>query len=220
MVYRIHFPGNIIEDEHFNTVYDPSPGQFTVKISKVTKGQHFPDLDMLSKLLARKGETDKDKSDKKPLIEVIGGTDMEVEEEKNELQEAIDFNWEIPQQVPTAPDLQLAAHYGFNNQYTGYFRHVQETMNEINELGNIEQSTLETRHDERLEKENGCFDEDHYCMDYINNEEIKELMKFKSVYAKELKRIQKNAKAAQEKSKPIKGNMDFSVMSALLMMLG
>jgi protein SHQ1 len=57
-------------------------------------------------------------------------------------------------------------------------------------------------------------------MDYINNEEIKELMKFKSVYAKELKRIQKNAKAAQEKSKPIKGNMDFSVMSALLMMLG
>ncbi|KAI8881454.1 SHQ1-domain-containing protein [Backusella circina FSU 941] len=203
---RIHFPGNIVEDEQFKTAYDPSPGQFTIKISKVTKGEHFPDLDMLSKLLARKGEADKDKNkDKKPLIEVIGETtDMDVEggEEKNEFQDAIDFNWEIPQQVPTAPDLQLAAHYGFNNQYTGYFRHVQETMNEINELENIEQSTLESRHEERLERENISFDEDHYCMDYINNDEIQDLIKFKSVYAKELKRIQKNSKEAEVK-KPL-----------------
>ncbi|CEP12527.1 hypothetical protein [Parasitella parasitica] len=190
---RLHFPGNIIEDDSSKAVYDPSAGQFSIRIAKETKGQHFPDLDLLTKLLARTGEKTS-KEPKKPLIEVIGS-----DEQNNaalnevEIQDAIDFNWELPQDVPSADDkLSITAQYGFNNQYNGYFTHVHETMNEINEISEPEKSTIASRHEQRTVSENSRFDEDHYCMDFVNNEEIKELCRFKTIYAKELKRVQKN----------------------------
>lgn len=177
-------------------MYDPSSGQFTIRVTKETKGEHFPDLDLLTKLLARTGE----KETKKPLIEVIGGTDEPLKDD--EIQEAIDFNWELPQEVQSE-DLSVNASYGFNSQYHGYFKHVHETMNEINQISQPEQSTAASRREERIEAENAQFDEDHYCMDYVNNEEIKELCKYKTIYSKELKRVQKLAKSSelQQKSK-------------------
>ncbi len=204
LICRLHFPGNILEDDDSKAVYDPSAGQFNIKVSKETKGEHFPDLDLLTKLLARTGENMTKTSElKKPLIEVIGGKEEVLEEE--EIQDAIDFNWELPQELPVDAELSITAHYGFNNQYNGYFVHVQETMNEINEIAEPERSNLENRRAERIESENNRFDEDHYCMDFINDDEIKELMKYKTIYAKELKRIQKNAKNAEikEANKPL-----------------
>lgn len=158
---------------------------------------------MLTKLLARTGETSTQPNQpKKPLIEVVGGTEENLGE--TEIQDAIDFNWELPQEVSEMPELTITAHYGFNNQYHGYFTHVQETMNEINEITEPEKSTVESRRAERIESENNHFDEDHYCMDFINDEEIKDLIKYKTLYAKELKRLQKNAKNAEEKAnKPL-----------------
>lgn len=167
---------------------------------------------MLTKLLARTGETATKASEpKKPLIEVIGSNEETPAAAtadtlgENEIQDAIDFNWELPQEIPTMPELSITAQYGFNNQYHGYFTHVQETMNEINELAEPEKSSVDSRRAERTESENNHFDEDHYCMDFINNEEINELMKYKTIYSKELKRIQKNVKNAElkESSKPL-----------------
>ncbi|CEI99810.1 hypothetical protein RMCBS344292_13890 [Rhizopus microsporus] len=177
---RLHFPGNIIEDDQSKATYDPSAGQFTIKVSKETKGEQFADLDLLTKLLARTGETEKKK---KPMIEVVG-------EESTEMEEAEEFNWEIPQELPKE---QLSTHtyYGFNQQYTGYFTHVQETLNEINDIQSPETSTIESRREERLQLENERFDEDHYCTDFAEDEDIRQLMKYKTVYAKELKRMQK-----------------------------
>ena len=132
------------------------------------------------------------------MIEVVGGDDIA----ESEIQDAIDFNWELPQEVPTSETLQLTAQYGFDQQYQGYFVHIGETMNEINEIGEPEKSTLESRRTKRIECENTRFDEDHYCMDFINDDEIKELIKYKTIYSKELKRVQKNAKST-EVSKPL-----------------
>lgn len=138
------------------------------------------------------------------MIEVLGGTEEDTLGE-TEIQDAIDFNWELPQEVPAEAQLTMNAQYGFNNQYHGYFTHVQETMNEINEIVDPEKSSAESRRAERIESENNHFDEDHYCMDFINDEEIKELMKYKTLFSKELKRVQKNAKNAELKqaSKPL-----------------
>jgi protein SHQ1 len=122
------------------------------------------------------------------LIEVIGGdnnTDETLGE--TEIQDAIDFNWELPQEVPTISELSITAQYGFNNQYHGYFTHVQETMNEINELADPEKSSVDSRRTERVESENNHFDE--------------ELIKYKTIYSKELKRVQKNAKVVAETNK-------------------
>ncbi|KAI7906890.1 SHQ1 protein-domain-containing protein [Cokeromyces recurvatus] len=202
---RLHFPGNIIEDDNSKAVYDPSAGEFTIRVSKETKGEEFADLDLLTKLLARTGEAETKDQPKKPMIEVIGSSSTaddgrEAALEENEIQEAIDFNWEIPQQVPKSEALSITARYGFDQQYHGYFTHVHETLNEINEIQDPERSTSDSVREERINSENDHFDEDHYCMDYIHNDEIKELIKYKTIYAKELKRLQKIAKAADTKS--------------------
>ncbi|KAI8996955.1 SHQ1 protein-domain-containing protein [Pilobolus umbonatus] len=191
---RLHFPGNIVEDDDSKATYDPSAGQFNIVISKETKGENFEDLDLLTKLLARTGEEPKAKEVKKPMIEVIGQEDDDV------MQDAIDYDWELPQELPkVADDLQLKSYYGFNNQYTGYFMHVQETMNEINDISNPDKSTAESRREERVMLENEKFDEDYYCGDYINDDDISSIIKYKTPYSKELKRQQKDSKPAETK---------------------
>ncbi|KAI8646986.1 SHQ1 protein-domain-containing protein [Parasitella parasitica] len=195
---RLHLPGNIIEDDNSKAVYDPSAGQFNIQVAKETKGQHFPDLDLLTKLLARTGEKNSNEP-KKPLIEVIGSDEQKKATlNDDEIQDAIDFNWELPQKVPFAEDqLSIATQYGFNDQYNGYFTHIHETMNEISEISEPEKSTIKSRREERIASENARFDEDYYCMDFVNNEAIQELCKFKTIYAKELKRVQANQKSGQ-----------------------
>lgn len=182
-------------------MYDPSSGKFTVRISKETKGETFPDLDLLTKLLARRGESE---APKKPLIEVIGSSDNNSSKDdtsaldQEQVQEAINFNWELPQ---TLPDINIgtSATYGFNSQYSGYFAHVQETMNEVNDITEPEKSTPESRRQIRLETETAHFDEDHYAMDFINDEEVQRVMQFKTLWYKELRRIQKNAKKQENR---------------------
>ncbi|KAG2223282.1 hypothetical protein INT45_007008 [Circinella minor] len=197
---RLYFPGNIIEDDDSTAKYDISSGKFHVRITKETKGEHFPDLDLLNKLLARRGETPNESNKtKKPLIEVIGGDDNEQEQKGEEIQEAIDYNWELPQELPTNEILTTAS-YGFNNQYNGYFTHVQETMNEINDISDPEKSTPESRRQERGESEDAKFDEDYYAMDFINDEEIQHLIRYKTMWYKELRRVQKDAKEQQAKA--------------------
>ncbi|ORZ09506.1 box H/ACA snoRNP assembly protein Shq1 [Absidia repens] len=218
---RLYFPGSIVEDDDSKASYDPSTGQFTVCVSKETKGEHFPDLDLLTKLLARKGETSRDASStpKKPLIEVLSSQsndDPTLTSENDdtnpaptaELQDAVDFNWELPQELPP-DDLMIHTAYGFNNQYNGYFTHVEETANEINSVWGPEKSNSESRRVDRLEQENNKFDEDHYAMDYINQEEIQHLLQYKTIWAKELKRLQKLAKeTAVEKKGPLIQEVD------------
>jgi protein SHQ1 len=79
MYDRLYLPGSVVEDDDSKASYDPSSGQFTVTVSKETKGEHFPDLDLLTKLLARKGETSRDTAaaPKKPLIEVLSSESNE-----------------------------------------------------------------------------------------------------------------------------------------------
>ncbi|KAI9323621.1 SHQ1 protein-domain-containing protein [Dichotomocladium elegans] len=217
---RLNFPGNLVEDDASSATYDPSAGQFTVKVSKETKGEHFPDLDLLTKLLARRGEpaaatTGSSSADqpKKPLIEVVGETN------NADFQEAIDYNWELPQELPAEELLMSNASYGFNNHYSGYFKHVRETANEINDLSDPEKSSAESRRRERIEAEDEKFDEDHYAMDYITQKELEHLLKFKTLWSKELRRIQKNAKEAsnpliQEVSTSA-DNLDLSSLSII-----
>ena len=53
----MYLPGNIVEDERASASYNVAEGIITAKVPKETPSEHFPDLDMLSKLLARRGET-------------------------------------------------------------------------------------------------------------------------------------------------------------------
>lgn len=49
---RLDFPHSLVQDDDAYASYDPSSGTLTVRLTKVAKGTHFPDLDLLAKLLA------------------------------------------------------------------------------------------------------------------------------------------------------------------------
>ena len=47
--------------------------------------------------------------------------------------------------------------------YSGYFRHVSHTENEVNELGaDVESCSPEQRRKQRIKHEDDKFDEEHY----------------------------------------------------------
>ncbi|KAI8576876.1 hypothetical protein K450DRAFT_254716 [Umbelopsis ramanniana AG] len=196
---RLQLPGNIIEDEKSTANYDIATGIFTIMVTKETAGEHFEDLDLLTKLLARRGEVKPVKSTpKKPLIEVISST-TEMQEDK--IMDAAEFDWQLPQELPTEELLTSTTTYGFNSQYNHYFTHVDETANEINCVQSPEKSTAESRREDRVNEENAKFDEDYYVNDFVNTEEIDDIIKYKSIWWKELKRIQKKAAAEEKQSK-------------------
>lgn len=65
---RLQLPGEIEENNSSSGSYDCEKGDFTLHFSKVNKGEHFENLDMITTLLA----PPKKKSTVIPNIEVIG----------------------------------------------------------------------------------------------------------------------------------------------------
>lgn len=65
---RLQLPGKIVEDEWSFGAYDSEKGDFALRFSKVNKGEHFENLEMITTLLI----SSKDKSIVIPNIEVIG----------------------------------------------------------------------------------------------------------------------------------------------------
>ncbi|KAJ7881388.1 SHQ1 protein-domain-containing protein [Mycena olivaceomarginata] len=173
---RLNFSYPIVEDEQSTAKYDPSSGYLTVTLTKEVKGQVFPDLDLLSKLLAPRP------SQPAPLIEVIGqeeddATDDLVAQtnalslEQDEILLAAENDWQIPQEIPTADppiSTSLTQTYGFLNLHSGYFKHVGHTENET--------CTVRERRLKRWKHEDEKWDEEHYMADYADDEYIQELI--------------------------------------------
>lgn len=65
---RLQLPGEIEENDLSSGAYDCEKGDFTLRFSKVNKGEHFENLEMITTLLA----PPKNKSTIIPNIEVIG----------------------------------------------------------------------------------------------------------------------------------------------------
>ncbi|KAG8958957.1 hypothetical protein FRC00_002108 [Tulasnella sp. 408] len=208
---RLNFSGNVVEDDDSHARYDPSTGYLTVKLSKETRGEYFGDLDLLAKLLAPRSssvaeETDGPLSEGEPkggvyhpTIEVIGGSDdpaeelaaatenMTLDEERRVLLEAEQAGWHYPQSVPSdQPELSTSINkpYGFLDAYSGYFKHVGHTSNEVNELGeDAERLTMAERKKRREAHESQKWDEEYYLADFVNDEEIQEIIRWESPYA-------------------------------------
>jgi protein SHQ1 len=175
---RLQLPGNVVEDEKSTAGYDIATGIFTIVVTKETPGEHFEDLDLLTKLLARKGEKAAQTAPKKPLIEVLSSsTDQADIIQEGSITDylcvihlqrltkqflAEEFNWELPQELPSEELLTSTTTYGFNSQYNNFFTYVTETANEINSIQTPEKSTAESRREDRVNEENTKFDEDHY----------------------------------------------------------
>src|ERR1044072_1536222 len=66
-------------NDNINASYDITAGEMNIKIPKETPGEEFPDLDLLTKLLAPRSI----RAPERPLIEVIGGNDDDDDDHEN-----------------------------------------------------------------------------------------------------------------------------------------
>ncbi|KAF8682436.1 SHQ1 protein [Rhizoctonia solani] len=195
---RLNFPYPVLEDDDSSASYDPSSGTLTVRLTKETKGLHFPDLDLLTKLLAPRSAAalNDEGRTKGPLIEVLDSRSpdqlaeelddklrLDLEQEHAAFVRAAQNDWQIDQEAPddelldAGPSISTCTPYGFLNLHTGYFTNVIHTENEVNELGaEAENSTLARRRQLREASEEAKWDEEHYIADFVDDEIIKELM--------------------------------------------
>jgi len=173
---RIRLPFPCIDDERSHAHFDSKEESVKIKIPKLTKGQHFPNLDLTAKLLARTSNIDSNTEQprtQKPLIEEI---DVNNNVSDNRVPEVLDegeqFNWEISQtehkdQLVDGDVTLTNIRYGFNNQYETIVGVSMSNGNDINEMGDPETTPTNDRIIERLIKENIKFDPEYYAADYI-----------------------------------------------------
>lgn len=215
---RLRLPYACVDDERSHAEYNLKDEAVNIKIPKETKGQFFPDLDLTTKLLARtaesqpldenelkevgKPETKENNSipkHAKPLIEELDVNNdissTKTQQLEQDIAEGEKFNWEISQEAATDPaintddSIKMAAiKYGFNNQYNAIVGVSVSNGNDINELGDPENTPATDRIIERLIKENIKFDPEFYAADYImekypspdDEKSFKELLEWKN----------------------------------------
>ena len=68
---RLNFPASVVEDDQSSAVYEPASGYLTVTLTKLNRGETFPDLDLLGKLLAPSAQS----THHNPTIEVLDSLD-------------------------------------------------------------------------------------------------------------------------------------------------
>lgn len=179
---RLKFPYNCIEDERSHSEFDSKDGVVRIKVAKEIKGQDFPDLDITARLLARTNES---QINSKPLIEELDGDSKILEEGER-------FNWEISQTEPT--ETILHKNYGFDNQYSGIVQTSIANGNDINELGDPENTDNDNRILERMIKENIKFDPEYYASEYImeSTPEYQSLLSWKNPLVSQFLKWYKN----------------------------
>lgn len=178
---RLRFPKPLVETEDATSQFVPNEECIKIRVPKLNKGEFFPDLDLSAKLLARLNEpaiTDSNQTKQTSLIEEVdvdnGETNKSREYSAME-QEAMQYDWEIPQTLQTPlTDLKQLTHYGFNNQYSDFLSVSLANGNDINDLSDPDHLQPDERIMERLIKENIKFDMEYYANDYINVKYLKE----------------------------------------------
>ncbi|AET38800.1 Hsp90 cochaperone SHQ1 Ecym_3309 [Eremothecium cymbalariae DBVPG len=186
---RLRFPHEMVDDERCTAQYNSNDESIAVKVPKTLKGQVFEDLDLSTKLLARQGEIlaldgieAREKLSKvagKSLIEEVGGASdingrlSQTKEkfdwkERQQLQETGEkFNWELKQELQDSSDMLLNHKYGFDDQYESIIRISLSNGNDINELDDPENTSMDSRVLERISKENLKFDPEYYISEYM-----------------------------------------------------
>ncbi|KAK9458941.1 SHQ1 protein-domain-containing protein [Lipomyces oligophaga] len=189
---RLHLPGNIVDDDRATASLDVGKSHLAVRFAKETPGEYFPDLDMITKLLARVKSEPENEYSGKPLIEEISpedGNEVSSDEQKKlaaELDDAANFDWQIEQNQVNS-DYLLTAKYGFDLQYSGFLRETADIGNDINDIDSPETSTIESRKQERIRKETEKFDSSYYLYDLLENEEISEYINYVPSFIQALK---------------------------------
>eukprot|EP01132_Coremiostelium_polycephalum_P007894 gene7894-9713_t len=199
---RLTFSHPIIENGKEKASFNVDTQEFTFYLPKEQHGQHFDDLDLITKLLEKK------KSSQSTKIQVLGSTTNQDNDEDEDDEDNEDEEWEFEQNLesePTIDELQFKVYYGFNDGYTKFFDGLESEISDIIDIPIIDAITKSERTSVRLGFENLKFDPDRYMENYIYDEEIKEFIKYKCYWEDliEKKRDLKIKKENNEQVEPL-----------------
>lgn len=100
----------------------------------------------------------------------------------------LEFDWLVEQDIQ--PENVHSTKYGFNNLYHGHAADIYMVANECIEIADIDNLTPSEKRAERIAIENEKFDPDYYIADYLNAEDIQDVLRFKPSTYSALKRVQ------------------------------
>lgn len=165
------------------------------------KKDHTPTIEVLDSKEDEEtnGSSDATKETSKDIMEPLrtDSGNIDLERERAVLLNAEKNNWLLPQNPDTTPgqssfDSTFTTttspyrSYGFLDLHSGYFRHASSAFsdNEGNELGpDIEKLTPMERRARGKKKVDAKFDGSYYLADYVNDEDILEVIGWKHPYA-------------------------------------
>lgn len=190
---RLNLPGKIEENDASTGSYDCEKGDFSMRFSKINKGEHFENLDMISSLLLPSTQ----KQVQIPNIEVISNpvtseTDLPKDNEGVEKDDNVDDNnddgddddeWFIPQSVQSEnPYVSLNnSKYGFANKISRALDAFEESwLAEIIDLPRPDETPVNLRRNLREKHESSSFNVVHYIAEYLEPEQIEECIQFKA----------------------------------------
>lgn len=158
---RLNFKQKLVGGEEGvrSAVYDHNTYYVTFELTKATPGEHFEDLDLVSKLFEKKIVTAKSK----PNIQVIKET-TNSEGEGKEI-EVID---------ETEQEMKEYA-IGFDRNYTDFFDNHPEELIELSDI-NPAATRIEDREKVLFFIEAQKFDPDHYVCNFHDSKEIDRLI--------------------------------------------
>lgn len=119
---RLHLSGHIEETDFSKGSYDADKGTFVICVQKVSKGEHFENLDFVTSLLTPSQQKKCDVA--KPIVEVVSETVEGYVDEEEESSDNEGSEWYIEQcpfEGPSEDFLISAPHYGFGNKLSGVF---------------------------------------------------------------------------------------------------
>ncbi|XP_076665494.1 protein SHQ1 homolog isoform X2 [Andrena cerasifolii] len=182
---RLKLPGEIEENDSSFGSYDCEKGDFSLRFSKVTKGEYFENLDMITILLAPA----KKKSTIVPNIEVIGNPSAnseDINETPNDNGCKVEENtngdeWYMHQNNPneTISLLSGSPKYGFANKISAALASFDAAwIKEIVDLPMPDSTPQSERKTLREKRELSDFNEEHYLADLMQVECIEPYILF------------------------------------------
>ena len=149
---RLNLPGEIRND-FSKCKFDADTGEFTLTYEKVQPGEHFDDLEFVSKFLCEKVIAEEEGSRKIEVLTMEGQKNPETN---------VNFDNKIE--------------YGYGFAMRGGYA-LNGVIDEFGDVFKINPllSTLDERRIVRLKKEKEQFNKEHYLADYVEYEEIEEI---------------------------------------------
>lgn len=167
---KLQFSEDLVEGDEGveSSVYDHNTYVVTFKIKKANRGEHFKDLDIISKLFEKKPK----RSKAKPVITVLNSTTTGDDKDS----EKMDENGPKTEEAMIKPSSDEAFNYGFDYSYDDFFENHQE---ELYELADIDPAatSIGDREKALYMTEAKKFDPDHYVCNFFDCKQIELLMK-------------------------------------------